>query len=102
MLKMKRVSETYDLKVFTDSGDYFGDVEDSIIQTNKVSGWKIKATKNSFLSRVIGSAKGVIVPHQLVKAVGDILIISKNAVPTSGMEEGDSQEWSLKNVFLIY
>jgi sporulation protein YlmC with PRC-barrel domain len=92
MLKMKRVSETYDLKVFTDSGDYFGDVEDSIIQTNKVSGWKIKATKNSFLSRVIGSAKGVIVPHQLVKAVGDILIISKNAVPTSGMEEGDSQE----------
>ena len=92
MLKMKRVSETYDLKVFTDSGDYFGDVEDSIIQTNKVSGWKIKATKNSFLSRVIGSAKGVIVPHQLVKAVGDILIISKNAVPTGGMDEGDSRE----------
>ena len=89
---MKRVSETYDLKVFTDSGDYFGDVEDSIIQTNKVSGWKIKATKNSFLSRVIGSAKGVIVPHQLVKAVGDILIISKNAVPTGGMDEGDSRE----------
>ncbi len=92
MLKMKRVSETYDLKVFTDSGDYFGDVEDSIIQTNKVSGWKIKATKNSFLSRVIGSAKGVIVPHQLVKAVGDILIISKNAVPTGGMEESEDQE----------
>ena len=92
MLKMKRVSETYDLKVFTDSGDYFGDVEDSIIQTNKVSGWKIKSTKNSFLSRVIGSAKGVIVPHQLVKAVGDILIISKNAVPTGGMEDGDDRE----------
>ena len=87
MLKMKKVSETYDLKVFTDTGEYFGDVEDSIIQTNKVSGWKIKATKNSFLSRVLGSAKGVIVPHQLVKAVGDILIISKNAVPTGGHAE---------------
>ncbi|MBT4804837.1 photosystem reaction center subunit H [Candidatus Woesearchaeota archaeon] len=87
MLKMKKVSETYDLKVFTDTGEYFGDVEDSIIQTNKVSGWKIKSTKNSFLSRVIGSAKGVIVPHQLVKAVGDILIISKSAVPTGAMDD---------------
>ena len=98
MLKMKKVSETYDLKVFTDTGDYFGDVEDSIIQTNKVSGWKIKSTKNSFLSKVIGSAKGVIVPHQLVKAVGDILIISKSAVPAGGMDEGsESEEWNLKS-----
>jgi len=84
MLKMKKVSDTYDLKVFTDSGDYFGDIEDSIVASNKISGWKIKATKNSFLSRVLGSAKGVIVPHQLVRAVGDIIIISRSAVPSSG------------------
>ena len=89
MLKMKKVSETYDLRVFTDSGDYFGDIEDSIVAANKVFGWKIKATKNSFLSKVLGSAKGVIVPHQLVKAVGDILIISRNAVPSSNPEEGE-------------
>lgn len=88
MLKMRKVSEAYDLRVFTDSGEYFGDIEDCIIQSNKVAGWKIKATKNSFLSRVIGSAKGVIVPHQLVKAMGDVLIISKNAVP-SGNAEGE-------------
>ncbi|PIN76446.1 hypothetical protein COV17_02435 [Candidatus Woesearchaeota archaeon CG10_big_fil_rev_8_21_14_0_10_36_11] len=81
---MKKVSDTYDLKVFTDSGDYFGDIEDSIVASNKISGWKIKATKNSFLSRVLGSAKGVIVPHQLVRAVGDIIIISRSAVPSSG------------------
>ncbi|MBI2102984.1 PRC-barrel domain-containing protein [Candidatus Woesearchaeota archaeon] len=87
MLKMKKVSEAYDLKVFTDGGDYFGDIEDCLVMSNKVAGWKIKATKNSFLSRVIGSAKGVIVPHQLVKAVGDIIIISKNAVPSSGHSE---------------
>jgi sporulation protein YlmC with PRC-barrel domain len=93
MLNMKKVSDTYDLKVFTDSGDYFGDVEDSIIQSNKVAGWKIKATKNSFLSKVLGSAKGVIVPHQLVRAVGDILIISKSAVPAGSMHnDGASEE----------
>ncbi len=82
MLKMKKVSGTYDLKVFTDAGDYFGDIEDSIVAGNKISGWKIRSTKNSFLSKVLGSAKGVIVPHQLVKAVGDILIISRNAIPS--------------------
>ncbi len=83
MLKMKRISHTYDMRVFTDSGEYFGDVEDTIITSNKVFGWKVKSTKNSLLSRVIGNAKGVIVPHQLVRAVGDVLLISKNAVPST-------------------
>lgn len=89
MLKMKKISTTYDLRVFTDSGDYFGDVEDSIIAGNRVFGWKIKSTKNSFLSRILGSAKGVIVPHQLVKAVGDIIIISKTAIPSGGSVESE-------------
>ncbi len=92
MLKMRKVSETYDLRVFTDAGDYFGDIEDGIISGNKVSGWKIKATKNSFLSRVLGSAKGVIVPHQLVRAVGDVFIIAKSAVPSGSPEEGSTPE----------
>ncbi|MEK6939454.1 MAG: hypothetical protein AABX31_01885 [Nanoarchaeota archaeon] len=90
MLKMKKVTETYELKVFTDAGDYFGDIEDSIVYNNKVSGWKIRATKNSYLARVLGSAKGVIVPHQMVKAIGDIFVISKSAAPAGGsVEEGE-------------
>ena len=91
MLKMKKVSETYDLRVFTDAGDYFGDIEDCIVQGNKVAGWKIRATKNSFLSSVLGSAKGVIVPHQLVKAIGDVFVISKSAAPVGGASEGGEQ-----------
>ena len=91
MLKMKKISQTYDLKVFTDSGDYFGDIEDSIVAGNKVSGWKIKATKNSILSQVLGSAKGVIVPHQLVRAVGDILIVSRSAIPSGGSSAEEEQ-----------
>ncbi len=92
MLKMKRISEVYDLRVFTDGGDYFGDVEESILQGNRVFGWKVKATKNSFLSKVLGSAKGVIVPHQLVKAIGDVLVISKSAVPSGGGDEAEDKE----------
>ncbi len=87
MLKMKKISETYDMKVFTDSGDYFGDVEETIVTQNKVFGWRVRATKNSFLNKVLGSAKGVIVPHQLVKSIGDVMIISKAAVPSYSEEE---------------
>ena len=87
MLKMKTITETFDMRVFTDTGDYFGDIEESIITQNKVFGWRVKATKNSFLTKVLGSAKGVIVPHQLVKSIGDIMIISKAAIPSYSEEE---------------
>ena len=59
MLKMKKIGETYDMRVFTDTGDYFGDVEEGILTHTKVFGWRVRATKNSFLSKVLGSAKGV-------------------------------------------
>ena len=90
MLKMKRLTETYEMKVFTDSGDYFGDVEESIITSNKIFGWKVKATKNSYLTKVLGGAKGVIVPHQLVKSIGDVVIIRKEALPD--YEEAPKEE----------
>ena len=81
MLKIRKLSETYNMKVFTDAGDYFGDIEEAVLTPTKVSGWRIKSTKNSFLSKILGTAKGVIVPHNLVNSVGDVMIISKNAVP---------------------
>jgi len=87
MLKMQRISESYDMKVFTDDGDYFGDIEEAVLTKTKVAGWRVKATKNSFLTKVLGTAKGVIVPHQLVKSMGDIMIISKAAVPNYPADE---------------
>ncbi|MBW2982737.1 PRC-barrel domain-containing protein [Candidatus Woesearchaeota archaeon] len=90
MLKMNRITDTYDMRVFTDNGDYFGDVEEAIVTNTKIFGWKVRATKNSFLNRVLGSAKGVIVPHQLVKSMGDIIIISKQAMPSYNPDEDDA------------
>lgn len=81
-LNVKKISDVYDMKVFTDQGDYFGDIEEAIITLNKIFGWRIKATKNSTLTQILGGAKGVIVPHQLVKAIGNIVIISKSAIPS--------------------
>ncbi len=82
VLKLKQITEVYDMPVYTDSGEYFGDVEEGIVTTNKIFGWRIKATKSSFLNKVLGGAKGVIVPHQLVKAISDIMIINKAAIPS--------------------
>tara|TARA_Y100000310_G_scaffold342010_1_gene443317 strand:+ start:1232 stop:1546 length:315 start_codon:yes stop_codon:yes gene_type:complete len=81
-LRIKNLSEVFNMQVFTDSGDYFGDVDEAVLQGNKVHGWRIRATRNSFLTRILSGARGVIVPHQLVRAVGDIMIISKNAIPS--------------------
>ena len=87
MLKMKKISETYDMKVFTDVGEYFGDIEEAILTKTKVTAWRVKATKTSALAKLLGSAKGVIVPYQLIKSVGDVIIISKSAMPTYGEQE---------------
>jgi len=91
-LNLKKISDIYDMKVFTDQGDYFGDIEESILATNKVFGWRVRATKNSALSKILGGAKGVIVPHQLVKAIGNIMIISKSAIPTYESEKEEIAE----------
>ncbi|MBT3865527.1 hypothetical protein HOF78_00300 [Candidatus Woesearchaeota archaeon] len=97
MLKLKKMTSVYDMKVFTDSGDYFGDVEEAIVTMTKVFGWRIRATRNSSLSKVLGGAKGVIVPHRLVKAVGDIMVISKTAIPEYG-EIGEGESVAQENI----
>lgn len=88
---MKKISETYGLKVFTDTGEYFGDIEDVLLTMNKISGWKIRATKGSYLNKLVGDAKGVVIPHHLIKSMGDVVIISKAAIP-SRKEEAVSEE----------
>jgi len=89
-MKLKRISGVYDMKVYTDGGEYFGDVEELVLTKTKVNLWRIKATKNSFLSNVLGGAKGVLVPHNLVKSIGDIVIISKSAIPNFGGDKEDA------------
>lgn len=97
-LNLKKLSEVYEMKVFTDQGDYFGEIEESILTENKVFGWRVKATKNSALIKILGGAKGVIVPHQLVKAIGSIMIISKSAIPTYESEKEEELEKVENNV----
>lgn len=86
-MRIKKITDVVGTKVYTDSGDFFGEVEEANLQENKIDGWRIKVG-GSIIS-LIGGAKGVIIPHQFVRAISDIFIINKSALPSpdSDIEE---------------
>ena len=85
MLKVKRVSEVLGRKVYTDTGDFFGIAEEVNLSENKIDGWRIRVEGS--VGYALGGAKGVIVPHQFVKAIGDVIVVSRNALPSNSEEE---------------
>ena len=38
MIKTKQLTDMNTMRVYTDTGDYFGDIEESVLATNKVFG----------------------------------------------------------------
>ena len=88
-MRIKKVTEVIGTKVYTDSGDYFGEVEEANLHENKIDGWRIKV--GGSIVSLIGGARGVIIPHQFVKAISDIFIINKSALPSP---ESDIEEIS--------
>lgn len=84
MLRIKKISEVLGKRVYTDGGDIFGDVEEVNLGDNKIEGWRIKV--GAGVSGFLGGARGVIIPHQFVKAIGDVVVISKSALPTQEEE----------------
>jgi sporulation protein YlmC with PRC-barrel domain len=86
MLKIKKLSEVVGKKVYTDAGDFLGVVEELNLIDNKIDGWRIVIGRDSGMLQVLGGARGIIVPHQYVKAIGDVILISRNAIPVR--EEG--------------
>jgi len=79
MLKIKRVSEVIGKKVYTSEGDFFGNIDEVNLVDNKIEGWKIRI--GSGFASSLGGARGVIVPHQFVKAIGDVFVINKHSLP---------------------
>jgi len=91
MLKIKKVSDVIGLRVFTDGGEMFGEVEEAHLVDNKVDSWRIRLNKNTNIAGFFENARGVIIPHNFVKAVGDIVIVNKAAIPVRDLE-GEGEE----------
>ncbi len=80
MLKIKKISEVMGKHVYTAEGEYFGQVEDVNLMDNKIDGWKIRVS-SSFMGS-LGGARGVIIPQQFVKAIGDVIVVTKGSLPS--------------------
>jgi sporulation protein YlmC with PRC-barrel domain len=84
-MRIKKVTDVLGTKVYTDSGDYFGEIEEANLIENKIDSWRIKV--GGSIVSLIGGARGVIIPHQFVKAISDIFIINKSALPSPSESE---------------
>ena len=80
-MQIKKISEVIGTKVHTDSGAYFGEIEEVNLHENKIDGWRIRV--GGGITSLIGGARGVIIPHQFVRAISDIVIINKAALPNA-------------------
>ena len=87
---IKKLSEVIGSKVYTDSGDYFGEIEEANIHDNKVEGWRIRVLGN--MSALMSGARGVIIPHQFVRAISDVFIINKSTLPSPDSDFEEIQE----------
>ncbi len=80
MLRINKLNDMVGKHVYTSEGDYFGQIEEVNLMDNKIDGWKIKIG-GGFMG-VLGGAKGVIIPHQFVKAIGDVFIVNRASLPS--------------------
>lgn len=80
-MRVRKITEILGLKVYTDAGDFFGEVEEANLFENKIDGWRIRV--GGGVASLIGGARGVIIPHQFVKAISDVMVISASALPSA-------------------
>ena len=82
-IQIASVSETWMKDVFTDKGLYMGKVEDveCDLKRFKLRSLVIKAIKGSYLSKMLGNKKGLIIPYPMVQAIGDIVLIKHISAP---------------------
>ena len=80
MLKIKKISDVIGKKVYTEEGDLFGDIEEANLINNKVESWRIRVAAS--IGNLFNGARGVIIPHNYVRSVGDVFIINRVAMPS--------------------
>ena len=86
-ITVKDVNEMFNKDVFTNKGFYVGKVKDVEFDLSryKVRSLVIEIARGSFLDKIIGGKRGIIVPYPIVQSVGDVVIIKHiSAAPAEG------------------
>lgn len=89
---VKNLLDTFGKDVFTDRGEYCGQIENVKVDLNRfrIGSIVLKADRRTYLGKILGGKKGVVIPYQFIKAVGDIVII-RHISPDS-VSTGQSME----------
>jgi len=92
-ITVKDVADMFGKDVFTGKGFYCGKVSDLEFDLArfKIRSLVIEAARGSFLGKMVGGKKGIIVPYPMVQSVGDVVIIKHIVSPTT-TEEGEMAE----------
>jgi len=87
-ITVKDVADMFSKDVFTGRGFYCGKVSDLEFDLSKfkIRSLVLEAAKGSFLGKMVGGKKGIIVPYPMVQAIGDVVIIKHIAAPTTEEE----------------
>ena len=77
MLKIKKISEVLGKSIYTDDGDFFGEIDEANIIENKINGWKIRVTGN--VSNILGGVRGVITGKRKIYSALEIFFMGATA-----------------------
>jgi sporulation protein YlmC with PRC-barrel domain len=90
-ISVKDIGDMFGKDVFTGKGFYAGKISDKEFDLSrfKIRSLVIEAAHGSFLGKALGGKRGVIIPYQMVQAIGDVVIIKHIPTPTGAEgEEG--------------
>jgi sporulation protein YlmC with PRC-barrel domain len=82
-ITVRDIADMFGKDVFTGKGLYCGKVSDMEFDLArfKIRSVVIEAAKGSFLGKMVGGKKGIIVPYPMVQAIGDVVLIKHIAAP---------------------
>jgi sporulation protein YlmC with PRC-barrel domain len=92
-IKVASISETYGKDVFTDKGMFCGKVEDveCDLKRFKIRSLVVRAAKESYISKMLGSKKGIIIPFPMVESMGDVILIKHISLPVADEEKSEKE-----------
>ncbi len=92
-ITVKDIGDMFGKDVFTGKGFYCGKVSDLEFDLArfKIRSLVIEAARDSFIGKMVGGKKGIIVPYPMIQAIGDVVIIKHIAAPAVS-EEGEVAE----------
>lgn len=93
-ITIKSLLELFDKDVFTTKGYYCGRISDVEVDLTryKIRAIVVEVARGTFLEKILGGKKGIIIPYSLITAIGDIVIVKHEMGIEETVEESAKAE----------